>query len=164
MVNVSVVLKDMIRRLARREIKAQTSSTKQAVAQYRRDIATLKRLVGVQQKELAFLKAQERKRLNRPQPTDEPVEGVRFSARSARAQRQRLGLSAEDFGKLVGVSSMTIYNWEHGKSRPRNAQLARLVAARSVGKQEAVARLEASKTKRRQAVKTTRKLRRKKPR
>lgn len=142
MPNLATALKDEIRRLAKREIKAATGSTKQAVAQYRRDIATLKRQVRVQQKELAFLKTQERKRLSQPQTTDEPVEGVRFSARSVRAQRQRLGLSADDFGKLVGVSPMTIYNWEHGKGRPKNDRLAAFAALRNVGKREALKKLE----------------------
>ena len=36
-------LKDEIRRLARKEIKAQTRSTAQAVARYRGEIAKLKR-------------------------------------------------------------------------------------------------------------------------
>ena len=43
MPNIAAVLKDEIRRLAKKEIKAQVGSTKQAVAQYRRDIAELKR-------------------------------------------------------------------------------------------------------------------------
>ena len=143
MPNLATALKDEIRRLAKKEIKTATRSTRQAVAQYRRDIATLKRLVQVQQKELAFLKAQERKRLEKhPQTTGDHVEGVRFSARSVRAQRQRLGLSAEDFATLVGVSPMTIYNWEHGKARPKNDRLAAFAALRNVGKREALKKLE----------------------
>ena len=142
MPNLATTIKDEIRRLAKREITVATQATKRAVAQYRRDIANLKRLVQVHQKEIGFLKAQERKRLSQPKATDEPVEGVRFSARSARAQRQRLGLSAEDFGKLVGVSSMTVYNWEHGKGRPKDARLAAFAALRSLGKREAVKKLE----------------------
>ena len=142
MPNLATALKDEIRRLAKKEINAATRSTKQAVAQYRRDIANLKRLVRVQQKEIAFLRIQERKRLSQPPSIDEPVEGVRFSARSVRAQRQRLGLSAEDFGKLVGVSPMTIYNWEHDKGRPKDDRLAAFVALRNVGKREAVKKLE----------------------
>jgi DNA-binding transcriptional regulator YiaG len=143
MSNIAVVLKDEIRRLAKKEIKSNTSSTKGAVAQFRRDIAKLKRLVQAQQKEIAFLKTQEQKRLEQPEIKDEEeLEGVRFSARSARAQRQRLGLSQADYAKLVGVSPMTAYNWESGKSRPRKEQLAALVALRGVGKREAMKRLE----------------------
>jgi DNA-binding transcriptional regulator YiaG len=144
--NIAAVLKDEIRRLAKREIKANTSSTKQAVAQYRRDIAQLKRAVQGQQKEIAFLKGQEQKRLGQPQTKDEDeLEGVRHSARSVRAQRKRLKLSAADFGKLVGVSGLTIYNWEHDRVRPGKDNLAALVAVREMGRREALAKLEAMK-------------------
>ena len=145
MPNVATVLRDEIRRLAKREIKAATSTTKQAVVQYRSDIAKLKRELQQQQKKMAFLEAQERKRLGQPQAAEEDLEGVRFSARSVRAQRKRLGLSAADYGKLVGVSGMTIYTWEHGKARPRKAQIAGLVAVRGIGKREAMKRLEVLK-------------------
>jgi DNA-binding transcriptional regulator YiaG len=148
MPNIAAVLKDEIRRLAKREIKANTSSTKGAVAQFRRDIARLKRQMQAQQKEIAFLKSQEQKRLGQPQPAEEDeLEGVRFSARSAKAQRERLGLSQQNYAKLVGVSPMTIYNWESGNSRPRKEQLAALVAVRGIGKREAMAKLDAMKVK-----------------
>ena len=142
MPNIATALRDEIRRLAKKEIKATTQSTKQAVAQHRRDIALLKRLVQMQQKEIRFLKTQESKRLNQPPTTEEPVEGVRFSARSVRAQRQRLGLSADDFAKLVGVSGLTIYNWELGRARPKKERLGALFALRHVGKREALKKLE----------------------
>ena len=70
------------------------------------------------------------------------MENVRFSSRSVKAQRDRLGFSAKDYGLLVGVSGLTIYNWEQDKSRPRQAQLAALAAVRGIGKREALARLE----------------------
>ena len=62
MPNIAVVLRQEICRLAKSEIKSQISSTKQAVVQYRRDIAGLKRQLREQGKEIAFLKAQEQKR------------------------------------------------------------------------------------------------------
>ena len=158
MPNIAVVLKEEICRLAKKEIKANTSSTKGAVAQFRRDIAKLKRLTQAQQKEIAHLKAQERKRLGQPHTNgEEELEGVRFSARSAKAQRERLGLSQQAYAKLVGVSSMTIYNWESGKSRPRKEQFAALVAVRGIGKREAMAKLEAMKIEKRAMKKTRRK-------
>ena len=142
MPDIASVLRDEIRRLAKKEIKAVTGATKHAVVQHRRDIAMLKRLVQVQQKEIRFLKAQESKRLNQPPTPEEPLKGTRFSARSVRAQRQRLGLSAEDFAKLVGVSGLTIYNWEHGKGRPRKERLGALFALRHIGRREALKKLE----------------------
>ena len=68
MPNIAVVLKEEISRLAKKEVKANTSSTKGAVAQFRRDIAKLKRLVQGQQKEIAFLKTQERSALASHKP------------------------------------------------------------------------------------------------
>jgi DNA-binding transcriptional regulator YiaG len=44
--------------------------------------------------------------------------------------------------KLLGVSSVSLYKWESGQSRPRRAQLEAIAAVRSIGKREAMARLE----------------------
>ena len=158
MPNVAAVLKAEISRLAKREIKANTSSTKGAVAQFRRDIARLKRELQEQHKRVAFLESREHKRLGQPEAKEEDeLEGVRFSARSVKAQRARLKLSAKDYGKLVGVAALTIYSWESGKFRPRKAQLASLVAVRGLGRREALAKLEAMKA-------DVKKVRRRKPR
>ena len=142
MSNLAAALKDEICRLARKEIKSQVGPTKQAVAQYRRDIAALKRQVQEQKKKIAFLEAHERKRVAEPSSSKGDVENVRFSSRSVKSQRGRLDLSARDYGLLVGVSGITIYNWEQDKSRPRQAQLAALAAVRGIGKREALAKLE----------------------
>jgi DNA-binding transcriptional regulator YiaG len=142
MADLAGALKEEIRRLARKEIKAETGSTRQAIAQYRREIAGLKRQLREQEKKITFLEDQERKRLEEPEAAGEAVESARFSARSVKSQRTRLGLSAADYAKLVGVSPLTIYNWENGKSRPRKEQLAALVAVRGIGKREALGRLE----------------------
>lgn len=150
MPNIASVLKEEICRLAEKEVKAQVGKTQRASAQHRRDIANLKRVLGQQEKEIKLLK--KRAQASQPQAEEEPSEGVRFSARSVKAQRSRLGLSAADYGKLVGVSGLTIYNWEHGKAKPRKAQLAALVAVRGIGKRGALlklAELEAGKGKKR---------------
>jgi DNA-binding transcriptional regulator YiaG len=142
MADLAGALKEEIRRLARKEIRAATGNTKQSVAQYRREIASLKRQLREQEKKIAFLEDQERKRLEQPEAAESAVESARFSARSVKAQRDRLGLSAADYALLVGVSPLTIYNWEKGKTRPRQEQLAALVAVRGIGKREAARRLE----------------------
>jgi transcriptional regulator with XRE-family HTH domain len=59
-----------------------------------------------------------------------------------RSQRERLGLSQADFGNLLGVSAQSVYNWEHGETRPRDEQIAKIAALRAVGKREAGARLK----------------------
>jgi DNA-binding transcriptional regulator YiaG len=139
MTTLAIALKDEVRRLARKEIKSQTGRTAKAVAQYRREIAQLKRQQREHERKIAFLESQIRKAA--AVPADEPNGEARFSTRSAKAQRRRTGLSAADYAKLVGVSPLTIYNWEQGKTRPRQEQFAALVALRGVGKREALARL-----------------------
>ena len=62
--------------------------------------------------------------------------------RWVKAGRERLGLSAEDYGLLVGVSAQTIYSWESGNSKPRAAALAGWAQVRGIGKREALKRLE----------------------
>lgn len=146
MSNVATALKEEIRRLARKEIRAMVGTTQKAVAQYRRDIAELKRQLGRQDKKVETLKkklvAQGAEQEN---IEDDDLSGVRFSARSVKAQRRRLKLSAADYGKLIGVSPLTIYNWESGKSRPRKAQLDALVRIRGIRKRDAAARLQKQK-------------------
>lgn len=66
----------------------------------------------------------------------------RFSPAWVSAHRERLQLSAEDYGLLVGVSALTIYNWEKARTRPRPKQLEALAAVRGLGKREAWERLE----------------------
>jgi len=141
MTTFAVVLKDEIRRLARKEVKAQTSRTARAVAQYRRQIATLKRLIREQDRRISYLQKQQQEGAEFSRTETEPKDSTRFSARSVKAQRRRTGLSAAEYARLVGVSPLTIYNWEHGKSRPRNGQFVTLVALRGLGKREARAKL-----------------------
>ena len=66
---------------------------------------------------------------------------MRFVAKGLRTQRGRLGLSAAQFGTLLGVSAQSIYNWEHETAHPRGEQLAKLASLRGIGKREAEARL-----------------------
>ena len=141
MPNIAAVLKEEITRLARKEVNARTSVIRKANAQYRRDIAQLKRQAEALSKQVAYLERQERKRASKRVP-ETTAEGRRFSPRGLKTHRQKVGLSAADYGKLVGVTAQTVYNWEQGKSKPRDEQLAALVAVRDLGKREALKRLE----------------------
>jgi DNA-binding transcriptional regulator YiaG len=141
MSKIAAVLREEITRLARKEAKVQTQVLRKANAQYRHDIAQLKRQAGALAKQVAFLQQQERKRTSKGMAEGE-IEGKRFSRRGLKAHRRKIGLSAADYATLVGVSAQTIYNWELGKSKPRDQQLAALVAVRELGKREALKRLE----------------------
>ncbi len=68
---------------------------------------------------------------------------MRFVSKGLKTLRARLGLSAADFGRLVGASGQSIYNWEAGKAVPRASQQTALAAIRGLGKREAAKRLDA---------------------
>ena len=141
MPSIAAVFKEEITRLARKEVKAQTEAIRKASAQYRRDIAQLKRRLAGLSKQVAHLERQERKRAAKGTPAAN-VKGRRFSAPGLKTHRKKLCLSAADYGTLVGVTGQTIYSWEQGKSKPRDEQLAALVAVRDLGMREALKRLE----------------------
>ncbi len=141
MSNLAAVMNDEIRRLARKEIKAETATTKRSVAQHRKDITELKRQVRDLTREVAYLRRQEQKWV-RTTSAHDPAVALRFSPGWVEAHRHRLQLSAADYAQLVGVSALTIYNWEKGKTKPRQQQLAAWAEVRTLGKRDALMRLE----------------------
>jgi len=139
--NLATALKEEICRLARREIKAQATPTRQAIVQYRHEILRLKRQLRDQQRRIDLLERKRKSRGSSGEADDEHLAGLRFSIRSVKAQRRRLGLSAEEYGKLIGVTGLTVYNWEHGRTRPRAAQFEALARVRGISREEAAERL-----------------------
>jgi DNA-binding transcriptional regulator YiaG len=149
MPNIASVLKTEISRIARKEVRAETEGLKKAAAVQRSEFASLKRRVQELEKQLkALTKAVRRSAVKAPAASaaeNEDVEGLRFRAEGMASNRKRLGLSAADFGLLVGATSQSIYSWEQGKSKPRAKALAAIAALRGVGKREVARRLEALK-------------------
>ncbi|MCC7326827.1 MAG: helix-turn-helix transcriptional regulator [Burkholderiales bacterium] len=140
MPNIGSVLRDEILRLSRKETRSQVDPTRKVTARQRRDIAELKRQVEQLQRQVALLL---RKTLAAPAAAAESTAPrMRFNAKGLRTHRERLGLSAGELGKLVGVSAQSIYNWELGNARPRPEQLSKVAVLRGMGKREAQARLE----------------------
>lgn len=140
MPNIGAVLREEISRLSRKESRRQVDSTRKATAQHRRDIATLKRQVVQLQRQMALVS----RKVLAATPTaagNSPATPVRFVAKGLRSQRNRLGLSQTAFGKLLGVSAQSIYNWERGEARPRKEQMPKIAALRTIGKREAAQRL-----------------------
>ena len=141
MPNFGTVLRDEISRQSRREVRNQVDATKKATAEHRRHIAALKRQVAQLERQVAVLA---RKVLSLPQAASaaSTTARPRFVAKGLRSQRARLGLSAADYGKLLGVSAQSVYSWERALASPRKEQLARLAALRGIGKREATERLK----------------------
>ena len=146
MADVGGVLRQEIVRLARRELRGGLEPFKKARAEQRQAIALLKREV----KELRQEVASRRKGSPSTKVTAAPAtatRNLRFVAKGLKAQRARLGLSAADYGTLVGVSHQTVRNWEEGVSKPSVSDLAIIDGLRRTSKRAAQSSLQQIKAK-----------------
>ena len=141
MPNIADIMKQEITRLARKEIRSQTAGIKKASTQYRKDVADLKRQVSKLKTQVSLLGGKVLQELP-SSPAHADAQSVRFIPKGLRSQRKRLGLSAADCARLVGVTPQSVYKWESGLSRPRKEQLTAVAALRTMSKKEARARLE----------------------
>jgi DNA-binding transcriptional regulator YiaG len=138
--NIGSLLKTEISRVARKEVRGQVQQLRKHGSQYRLQIAALKRRVASLEKQL---KNARRGGAAQPDSAGAPdAKSIRFSATGLAKQRQRLGLSAREIALLLNVSSLSVYKWETGKTRPRPKQLPSIAELRSLGRREARERLE----------------------
>ena len=167
MASLAAALKEEISTLARREVRRQTAPADKAAARITRDIAALKREVQALGRDLASVGATQpqftvppKKTSGRTPPGRRAARKVSatsaaakpspspqgpFSAEALKAHRQRLGLSADNYAKLLGASGLSVYNWEQGKARPRKRNVDAWTAIRRIGKREAAKRLASLK-------------------
>jgi DNA-binding XRE family transcriptional regulator len=163
MPNVATVLKAETTRIARKEITSEVKPLRKLQSQHRSAIAALKRRIDQLEKQLREVaksaarataaaggggagrgRSNGQKRGEDGSAAESGAGGrkLRFRAAGLAAHRQRLGLSAAAAGELMGVSGLTVYKWEGGKTRPRASQLQSIAAFRRLGKREAQKRLE----------------------
>jgi DNA-binding transcriptional regulator YiaG len=125
------VFGEWVQKLTRREMKPFIRESRQRLAELRKVITELKKQIKANR--------------IRPEPQPRPLRAStplatisksRLRVDGLKARRQKLGLSAKQYGKLLGVSALTVYNWEQGKSKPRRSQLPRIVAVRGMGKRQ----------------------------
>ncbi len=136
MPNIATVLKEEITRLARKELRSENAALKKASAQYRSDIAGLKRSVQALERQLSRISKGVASK-----PTSQAEEAVtvtkRFGAKGLAAQRRRLGLSAAELGFLLNCSAQSVYKWEQGKARPRASHMPSILALGNLSKAQA---------------------------
>ena len=160
MANLASTLKEEISRLARQEIRRQTAGTAKSVAQCEREISALKKQLGDLRNKFSASstksvsgrasgrkagggKAAAKKKAGSTGAADAGRKSSRssFSVQGLKSERERLGLSADNYGKLIGVSGLSIYNWEQGKTSPRESSVAAMMSIKGIGKREAASRL-----------------------
>ncbi|MCX7002429.1 MAG: hypothetical protein NTV22_04050 [bacterium] len=117
MSNVHSALKQEIIRLARREIKQQAAPI----------VSGIKKLKAA--KAVAPVGPA-------PVISDEDVKGARFSGMLIKRLRTRLGLSRNEFGKLIGVTGFAVIAWETNECKPKADRRKALIALRKMGKRQ----------------------------
>ncbi len=138
--DIKQAFSEEIRRLARKEIKAamqpvlsNVSALKKIVAEQKRQIAALEKRCGVSC-EAAAPAAK----------VAEPEKSVRINAAGILRLRTKLGLTQEEFAKVLGVAMHTVSVWEQGRRAPRHAHKVRICALRGIGKRELKKMLESA--------------------
>jgi len=145
MSQLMIVMKDEIRRLARKEVVAVTAGMKKDQTAFRKTVAILRRQIKAHNYTIRQLLQVATKQAKMTAMAPETAEGgkTRITAKGIRALRKKLKLSQAQFGKLIGVSGYTVLKWEHGsgplkfRSRTRRA----LLSIRGLGIREARLRL-----------------------
>jgi DNA-binding transcriptional regulator YiaG len=142
MPNIATLLKSEISRVARKEIRVELLAVRKAVTAHRAEIAALKRRAETLEREIRRL-AKSKPKVPEAAASEDTPNTMRFTAKGLASMRRRLGLSAEKFGRLVGASSQSIYNWEDGAARPRAKNLLAVAALKTLSKKQAFERLQA---------------------
>jgi DNA-binding XRE family transcriptional regulator len=141
MSNIASAIKNEILRLAKRVVREYVAPIQSATTAHRKQLAALKKQLQELQRQVSQLQRAAGK--NKP-PVEAPVGDTqfRFTAKGFQSLRKRLGLTAEELGKLIDVDKQTIYKWEGESSSPRSKHLPAIAELRKIGKREARARLE----------------------
>ncbi|MEY3998263.1 MAG: hypothetical protein RLY60_1075 [Pseudomonadota bacterium] len=128
-------LKSEIARISKKEIKAENAALKKASSHYRSEIASLKRRLSSLESSIARLT---KHTVTAPAVVaeDDSEKSLRFRPTGFAKLRQKLDLSANEMGALLGVTGQSVYKWEKGTARPRASQLKAIAAVRKMGKKQ----------------------------
>ena len=149
MSNLVSCLKSEIVRLSRKEAKAAADPLRKPSSVARTAIADLKRRVDSLEKELRRVNGVLSK-VQSAQPcqpcSSEPAASdvkMRITSRNVKSLRNRLGLTASAFAKLLGVTDNWVYLYENkaGTLKMRTATLAAFQSAKAMTAKEARAKL-----------------------
>ena len=137
-------LKSEIARIAKKENKAENAALKKASAQYRSEIAALKRRIAGLDSMVAKMGKQAVKTGAPIEATEDDEKTLRFRVAGFARLRQKLGVTANEMGTLLGVSGQSVYKWEQGKAKPRASQMHAIAAVRKLGKKQVAELLAAA--------------------
>ncbi len=142
--NLFSALKSEISRISRREIKSRIKSIHALNGVLKKTMADLKKRIVALEGDNKRLLSNIKPAAQAPALNPEEAGKIRITAKNIKALRHKLGLSQDDFARLLDISSNNVFLMEHkaGRLKVRKKTLASIVAARAMGKREAKRRLE----------------------
>lgn len=152
MPNFGKLFQEEVRRLTRKETKADLDRLKREQVSLRRAISAAHKTINALQRELQRV----RKGTGTVSPVSDDSEEqsggprTRYTGKTILAMRTKLGVTQAEFAKLAGVTGQSVYQWERreGQLTFRRGAKARLDALRGVGAREARKRLADMKVER----------------
>ncbi len=146
MPNVQQVLREEIRRLARKEARDEAAAVKKDTVRLKRDVAQLKRDIEDLQRDNRVLRQTLKRVTDAQVPDQDELQNMRITGKMIRKLRDRLKLTQADLAQLMNVSPQSVYQWERkeGSIRMRIATRVALQRVRQMGVREAQAELENS--------------------
>lgn len=154
MTNFVQAFKDEIRRLARKEARIALSRVRRNSVRVRKAAAELKRRVSALERANKLLSRELVRCSSGSSAVQAPVEAKgRITAKGVRSLRRKLGLTRDEFARLLETTSQSVYLWEkkNGALSLRQGTGARYLALRGIGAREARQRLAEMKPVRRKA-------------
>lgn len=144
MPNIGALLKEEIRRLAKKEARALLASIRKDNARFKRTAAEHKRRLARLERDNRRLVAESDARLAEGvKASPEEVAQARIGAARIRALRKRLRLSQAELGQLLGVSGKTVLTWEkQAKLRLRDKARAAIVSVLKLNAKDARRKLD----------------------
>ena len=138
------VIKEEIRRIARREANALTKRLRKDNTALKRSNAGLRRRVAALEKTVSRQRAVAAEWQKRTLSVGEDqLQGLRIRKDTVKSLRKRLRLTQGEFAQLAGVSLPTVRNWETG-TLPRDQYKATLAGLRKLNARRARELLEES--------------------
>jgi len=147
MSQLMIVMKEEMRRIARKEIKLAISGLKKDKITLKKAVAALKKQAKQDRKTIDALTEAATRQAKQVVPGIQ--EKARITAKGVKALRRKLKLSQAEFGTLVGVSGMTIMKMENhqGPLNIREKTRQAYQPIMNIGVKEARLRLEQLKPK-----------------
>ncbi|MCY3761587.1 MAG: helix-turn-helix transcriptional regulator [Gemmatimonadetes bacterium] len=134
MPDLGKALREEMSRVAGRELRSALNPLNDQIRSLEREVTALRSQIGGGQGTAAKSTGKPSGNAKAAAPTQT---AIRITPASIKKHRKRLRLSQAQMGKLLGVSAITILNWEQGKSKPRAANREAIAELRGMGRKDA---------------------------